>query len=66
MGDGWWGVAESLIQDQLKLYLFPVGILTEAISMTHSDMLYRVDISTFYFYEPLLLKIFVPWKFIKT
>ena len=23
-------------------------------SMTHSDMLQRLDISTFYFYEPLL------------
>ena len=34
--------------------------------MTHSDMLYRLDISPFYFYEPLLLQIFVPWKFIRT
>ena len=28
-------------------------------------MLYRLDISTFNFYEPLLFQIFVPWKFIK-
>ena len=34
--------------------------------MTHSDMLYRLNISMVYFYEPLLLQIFVPWKFIKT
>ena len=29
-------------------------------------MLYRLDISTIYFYEPLLFQIFVLWKFIKT
>ena len=29
------------------------------MSMTHSDMLYQLDISTFYFYKPLLLQIFV-------
>ena len=28
--------------------------------MTYSDMFYRLDIYTFYFYEPLLLKIFLP------
>ena len=33
--------------------------------MTYSDMLYRLDIPTFYFYEPLLFKIFVSWKFLK-
>ena len=29
-------------------------------------MLYRLDISTFYFYEPLLFQIFVPLKFVQT
>ena len=66
MGDEWWGTAESLIQDQLKSQLFSAGILAKAISMTHSDMLYRLNISTFCFNESLLLQIFVPWKFIKT
>ena len=32
--------------------------------MTDSGMLYRLDISTFYFYEALLFQIFFPWKFI--
>ena len=58
--------AESLIQGQLKSHLFPAGILAKATSMTHSDMFYRLDISTFYFYESLLLQIFFPWKYIKT
>ena len=56
---------ESLIQGQLKLHPFPGGILVEAISMTYSAMFYRLDISTFYFYEPLPFQIFVPWKFVK-
>ena len=46
-------------------HLFPVVILAEAISMTHSDMLHPLDISTSYLYEPLLFQIFVPLKFIK-
>ena len=50
---------------QLKSHLFPSNILAEAISMTHSDMLYWLDISTFYLSEPLLFQIFDPWKFIK-
>ena len=33
--------------------------------MTHSGMLFRLDISTFYFYKPLLFQIFIPWKFFK-
>ena len=33
---------------------------------SHSGMLYRLKIFTFYFYEPLLFKISFPWKFIKT
>ena len=40
--------------------LFPAEILAETISMTHSDVLYRLGISTCYFYEPLLFQIFVP------
>ena len=43
-----------------------VGILAEAINKTHSGMLYRLEISTFYFYETLLFQIFVLWRFIKT
>ena len=50
----------------IKSHLSPAGILAEAILMTYSDILYRMDISTFYFYGPLLFQIFVPWKFIKT
>ena len=56
-----------------KSYLGPAEIasissriLAEAVSMTHSDTLYRLDISTFYFYKPLLFQIIVLWKFIKT
>ena len=64
MSEGWWGKAESFIQGQVKSHPFPGGILAEAISMTHSGMLYRLDISAFYFFEPLLLQLFVPWKFI--
>ena len=59
------GGAESLIWDHLKSPLFPSRILAEAISMTHSGMLYRLDISTFCFYKPSLFQIFVPWKFIQ-
>ena len=32
-------------------------VLAETISMTHSDTLYQLDISTFYFYESLLFQI---------
>ena len=62
MGEGWLGH----IQDQLKLHPFPDRILAEAISMTNSGMLHRLDIFGFYFYESLLFQIFVTWrKFIK-
>ena len=48
-------------------YFFPAGILAEAKSMTHSDILYHslcflrlwfhgLDISTFQLYEPLLFQ----------
>ena len=37
--------AKSLIQAQLKSYLFPAGILAKTISMTHSGMPYQPDIS---------------------
>ena len=66
MGDGWWGGVESPILDQLKSHLVLARILAEAISMAHSDMLYRLDIFRFYIYKPLLLLIFDPWEFIKT
>ena len=59
------GGAESLIYDQLNPYLLPARILAETINMTHSAMLYRLGVSKFYFYEPLLFQIFVPWKFRK-
>ena len=66
MSQEWWDGTESLIQSQPKSHLFPAEILAKAVSMTHSGMLYRLDISTFSFYETLLFQIFVPWKFIKT
>ena len=66
MGKGWLGETESLIQGQLKSHTVPGRILAKAMSMTHSDVLYRLDISTFYFYKPLPFQIFVTWKFIKT
>ena len=40
-------------------------ILAEAISMTHSDMLYRLDTCKFHFNEPLLFQIFVSWNLYK-
>ena len=48
-----------------KYYLGPAEIASFSRqdfrrSMIHSDMLYRLDISTFYFYAPLLFQIFVP------
>ena len=49
-----------------EIISFSAGILAETISMKHYDMLCRMDISTFYFYELLLFQIFVPWKLIKT
>ena len=62
--EGWWGRAENLIYGQLELHLFTAWILFKTISMTHSDMLWRLDIFTFCFYEPLLFQI-VSWKFLK-
>ena len=38
--------------------------LSRRISTIHSSLLYQMDISIFYFYEQLLLQIFLPWKFI--
>ena len=32
--------------------------------MIHSGLLYQLDISTCYFYEPFLFQIFFPWKFL--
>ena len=47
-------------------HVWPARILAEIIGMTNSGIMYRLDISTFYFYEPLLVQIFLPGKFIKT
>ena len=49
MSEEWWDGVESFPQGQLKPHPFPGGILAKAISMTHSGMLYRLDISVFYF-----------------
>ena len=49
MDEEWWDGVESLPQGQLKLHPFPGWILAKAISMTHFGMLYRLDISVFYF-----------------
>ena len=57
---GGWGEASWGRKPYLgppEIVFFPDGILSEAISMTHSDMLlYRLDISTFYCNEPLLFR----------
>ena len=39
-------VRQKIYLEPAELYLFRAGILAEAISMTNSGMLYRVDIST--------------------
>ena len=44
---------------ELKSSKFRARILAEATSMTHSDMLHRLEVSTLYFYEPLLFQNFV-------
>ena len=62
--EGWGSGAESFVWGELKSHLFPAGILAEEVSMRHSDVLYRLDISTFHFYEPLPIQIFVSWKLI--
>ena len=62
MGEEWCGGAKSFIQDQLKWHPFPVRIIAKATSMIHSKMFHRLDNSTFYFYEPGLFQIFVPWS----
>ena len=60
-----WVMGRGVGQVRYKLHLFPTRIFVKAISMTHSDM-YQLDISTFYFYEPLLLQILIPYQVIKT
>ena len=60
------GVGQKvLFRPSWNRVFFPAWILAKAISMTNSDMLYWLDISTFYFYEPLQFQIFVPCKLIK-
>ena len=65
VNEGWWVVTESLIWAIGNLKKLRAGILAEAISTTHSDMLYRLDICTFHFNEPLLFQIFVSWNLYK-
>ena len=47
------------------MYVFLAGVLAEEINMTHSDMLYRLDISTFYFYELFAVSDFRPLEIYK-
>ena len=54
-----WG-RKSYLRPAEIAFFFSAVILAEAISMAHSDMLYRLDIYTVYFYEPLLLQISLP------
>ena len=51
---------------EIIIIIIIITIIIIIIAIAHSDMLYRLDISTFCFYEPLLFQIFVSWKFIKT
>ena len=65
----WWvrgGVVgqKVLFKASWNRIFFQVGFLAEAISMTHCSILYRLDVFTFYFYEPLPFQILVPRKFI--
>ena len=60
------GVEQKSYIGRTETHFFPAGVLAKAISMTHSDILYRLDISTLCFYEPLQFQIFASWKFIKT
>ena len=60
MGKGRWGCSESLILGSAEVASF------SSRGFSHSDLLYQLDISTFYFYEPLLLSGSVPREFIKT
>ena len=48
------------------MHPFPARILVEAKSMRHSNIMYQLDISIFYFYKPSQFQIFFPWKYIKT
>ena len=60
------GVGQKSYLGPTEIVSFSSRILAEAKNMTYSDMLYRLDISTFCFYESLLFQIFFFWKFIKT
>ena len=64
----WWVRGVGVGQ---KSYLRPAEIPSFSSrdfrrSNKHSEMLFRLDISTFYFYEPLFFQISVSHKFIKT
>ena len=60
------GVGQKSHLGPTEIVSFSSRILAEAKNMTYSDILYRLDISTFCFYESLLFQIFFLWKFIKT
>ena len=47
-----------------KIASFSSRDLSRCNKQIHSGWLHQLDISTFYFYEPLLFQIFFPWKFI--
>ena len=60
---GGWGVGEWGQKSYLgpaEIASFSSQVIAEAVSMTHPDMLYWLDISTFYIYEPLLFQISDP------
>ena len=63
-GGGEEGVRKSYL-GLAEIVAFQAGILVKAITLTHSDMLYQLEIPTFYFYEPWLFHIFVPLNFLK-
>ena len=63
MGEGWQGGFRKSYSGPAEIASF--SRWDSGRSMTYSAMLYRLDISTFYFYEPLPFPIFVPWKFVK-
>ena len=61
---GWWVVGCCRKSNIGSVEIASFSSQDFSLNMAHSDMLYRLSISTFY--KPLLLQIFIPWKFIKT
>ena len=64
VGEGWWGGSESLSSDQLKFASFSTRDFNR--SSKHDTLWHVLSTGYFYLYEPLLIQILVPWKFIKT